>query len=155
MTPNVTTKDIEVLDFSLITQKLMDPEEGEGWDTEFTALVAREYSRFLALTRAYPELAIVPSGPVDKFWHSHILDTQQYGPDCHRVFGYFLHHFPYFGMRGAADSANLAGSWENTISLYRHHFGEPPSGLWESGMRCPKCGRLEPFAQPRMTAAMQ
>lgn len=144
---------IEELDLGMIKRKLMDPDEGEGWTAEFCDLVEREYRRFLALTRAYPELAIVPSGPVDKFWHNHILDTQKYGPDCGRVFGFFLHHFPYFGMRGAEDVANLNRSWENTIVLYEKHFGAPPAGLWDSGTRCPKCGRIAPYAMPRREVA--
>jgi hypothetical protein len=148
------TAGIEDLDLEMIKLKLMDPDEGEGWTREYADQVCEEYRKFLALTRAYPDLAIVPSGPVDKFWHNHILDTQKYGPDCEEVFGFFLHHFPYFGMRGEEDLANLNASWENTIDAYRRHFGEPPPGFWESGMRCPKCGRQAPFALPRTTAVV-
>ena len=155
MLPELSIRDIDTLDLSMVQHKLMDPEEGEGWTSDYTELVAREYRRFLALTRAYPERAVVPSGPVDKFWHNHILDTQQYGPDCQAVFGYFLHHFPYFGMRGAEDAANLVTSWESTVDLYQRHFGAPPAGLWEQGARCPKCGRVEPFALPRNHAPLQ
>lgn len=145
---NLMMRGIEDLDLGMIKRKLMDPEEGEGWSAEFCDLVGREYARFLSLTRAYPDLAIVPSGPVDKFWHNHILDTQQYGPDCERVFGFFLHHFPYFGMRGSEDAENLTRSWEMTIDVYVKHFGTPPAGLWDAGTRCPKCGRIAPFAMP-------
>jgi hypothetical protein len=145
---------IEDLDLEMIKLKLMDADEGEDWTREYADQVCEEYRRFLALTRAYPDLAIVPSGPVDKFWHNHILDTQKYGPDCEEVFGFFLHHFPYFGMRGEEDLANLNASWENTIDAYRRHFGEPPPGFWESGMRCPKCGRQAPFALPRTAAVV-
>ncbi len=144
---------IENLDLEMIKLKLMDPEEGEGWTREYADQVCEEYRKFLALTRAYPDLAIVPSGPVDKFWHNHILDTQKYGPDCEEVFGFFLHHFPYFGMRGEEDLANLNTSWQNTIDAYRRHFGETLPGFWEAGMRCPKCGRVAtPFAMPRTAA---
>ena len=51
-------------------------------------------------------------------------------------------------MRGAEDASNLTRSWENTLSIYERHFGVPPEGLWESGARCPKCGRIAPFAMP-------
>ena len=37
----------------------------------------------------------------------HILDTRAYSRDCEFLFGRFLHHFPYFGMRGDADRAAL------------------------------------------------
>lgn len=152
MTGENMMTDIDELEFDLLKLKLMDHDEGEGWSPDYIATVEREYRRFLALTRAYPDKAIVPSGPVDKFWHNHILDTQKYGPDCEKVFGFFLHHFPYFGMRGAEDERNLSESWDNTVELYRRHFGEPPAGLWEKGMRCPKCGRVTPYAMPRPSA---
>jgi hypothetical protein len=143
---------IEALDLEMIKLKLMDLEEGKGWSRDYADQVGEEYRKFLALTRTYPELAIVPSGPVDAFWHNHILDTQKYGPDCEMVFGFFLHHFPYFGMRGDEDMANLNASWENTIQAYRRHFGNPPPGFWEVGMRCPKCGKQAAFALPRELA---
>jgi hypothetical protein len=146
--------DIDTLDLEMIKLKLMDPEEGEGWSREYVDQVSEEYRKFLALTRAYPDFAIVPSGPVDAFWHNHILDTQKYGPDCEQVFGFFLHHFPYFGMRGDEDVANLNASWDNTIQAYWRHFGPPPAGFWEAGTRCPKCGRLAPFALPRGVAVV-
>ena len=143
---------VEDLDFEMIKSKLTDSEEGEGWTREYTDEVCAEYRKFLALTRKYPDLAIVPSGPVDKFWHNHILDTQKYGPDCEAVFGFFLHHFPYFGMRSDEDAENLRISWENTLNVYHANFGEPPAGSWEAGTRCPKCGRLAAFAMPRNAA---
>jgi len=145
---NQFMQEIQDIDLSMIKRKLMDPDEGQGWSAEFCDLVEQEYRRFLAMTRAYPDLAIVPSEPVDKFWHNHILDTQKYGSDCERVFGFFLHHFPYFGMRGAEDAANLIRSWENTINIYKKHFGTPLAGMWDAGTRCPKCGRIAPYAMP-------
>lgn len=153
MKSDKVTEEINELEFDLLKQKLMCSEEGEGWSAEFTETVEREYRRFLELTKAYPDLAIVPSGPIDTFWHYHILDTQKYGPDCEKVFGFFLHHFPYFGMRNAEDDSNLSYSWDNTVDLYRQHFGEPPVGLWDKGTRCPKCGRVAPYAMPRSSAA--
>jgi len=45
------------------------------------------------------------------------------------VFGCFLHHFPYFGMRGEDDAANLRAAGKNMHSLYEREFGEAlPSG---------------------------
>jgi hypothetical protein len=145
----IRTDDIVALDFNLLKEKLQDSEEGEGWSAEYTDVVHAEYVRFLALTRAYPDLAIVPSGAVDKFWHYHILDTQAYGEDCQLIFGQILHHFPYFGMRGEEDSANLKTAWAETNALYRRHFGEPPDGIWLVESRCPKCGRAALYAMPR------
>lgn len=72
---------------------------------------------------------------IDDFWHLHILDTQKYAEDCQVIFGYFLHHFPYFGMRGEEDAKNLSDSWEETCNLYQNRFGSL-SELWVSSERC-------------------
>jgi len=115
---------IQRLDLEPIKYKLMDTEEGEGWSRARADCTELAYRRFLTLLVTYPEETLAPSKDVDKFWHGHILDTLKYAEDCDRVFGRFLHHFPYFGMRGAEDAANLARAAETTKGLYRRQFGE-------------------------------
>jgi hypothetical protein len=131
------------LDLSMIRMKLMDTEEGKGWSERHACRVETEYRRYLGLCRRYPSQAIVPSKEVDTVWHYHILDTQAYAADCERVFGYFLHHFPYFGMRGPDDATALLNAYNETLELYEFHFGPSPADLWpQAGMsRCPNCGR--------------
>src|SRR5260221_346226 len=102
----------------------MDPEEGQGWSREYVDQMAIEYKRFLTLSVKYPEETIAPSKDVDKFWHGHILDTMKYAEDCQIVSGYFLHHSPYFGMRGEEDAATLAEAGNTTNRLYEKEFGE-------------------------------
>jgi len=114
--------DIDALDLFMIKLKLQDPEEGQGWGPELCDRIEREYKNFLVLKRAYPERDIVPNRQVDLFWHQHILDTAQYAVDCEAIFGYFLHHYPYFGMRGKEDYANLCSAFEETKALYEFHF---------------------------------
>lgn len=122
-TPNQAIEAIFSLDLDPIKFKLMDSKEGHGWTREKADRLELEYRRFLALTAKYPEEVIAPSTEVDKFWHGHILDTMKYAEDCQRVFGYFLHHFPYFGMRDAEDAANLADAAATTRRLYEQEFG--------------------------------
>ena len=141
LSESVQIEDLSNLDFTLLKLKLQDPEEGEGWTAAYVDLVHAEYLKFLALTRSYRDQAIVPSGEVDIFWHYHILDTRAYVEDCEVIFGHFLHHFPYFGMRGQEDAADLKNAWRETNGLYREHFGDPPDGIWIIESRCPKCGR--------------
>ena len=131
------------LDFSMIRMKLQDPEEGAGWSPSYCDQVEREYRRYLELSYRYPERAIVPSKVVDTFWHYHILDTQAYAIHCQDVFGYFLHHFPYFGMRGPEDARALGEAYDDTLMLYEQHFGPAPEDLWSrsGSARCPNCGR--------------
>jgi hypothetical protein len=114
---------IQALDLEPIKFKLMDIEEGQGWSREYVEQMAIAYKRFLTLSVKYPEETIAPSKDVDKFWHGHILDTMKYAEDCQNVYGYFLHHFPYFGMRGEEDAANLAEAGKTTNRLYEKEFG--------------------------------
>jgi hypothetical protein len=115
---------IEALDLDPIKFKLMDPDEGEGWSREQVDRIEIAYRRFLTLLVRHPEATIAPSKEIDKFWHGHILDTMKYAADCEQVFGYFLHHFPYFGMRGERDAAQLEAAGQEMQRLYAQEFGE-------------------------------
>jgi hypothetical protein len=126
-------KDIENLDLSMIKLKLRDSEEGLGWDAEFCDKIEVEYKRYLSLKREYSTLEIVPNKLVDKFWHHHILDTEKYFNDCQEVFGYFVHHYPYFGMKDEEDFQNLCDAFEQTAKLYEYHFSSKYSA---SSSRC-------------------
>jgi hypothetical protein len=64
---------------------------------------------------------------VDTFWHFHILDTVKYAADCERVFGYFLHHNPYIGLRGGGDEEVLRQYGERMRELYEATFDQPYS----------------------------
>jgi hypothetical protein len=110
------------LDLDPVKFKLMH-ESGEGWSAERTATVETEYRRFLYLIKAFPQEHTAPSVDVDTFWHNHILDTVKYAADCEQLFGYFLHHFPYVGMRGDKDLAALERMGERMGELYQETFG--------------------------------
>jgi hypothetical protein len=60
----------------------------------------------------------------------HILDTQAYREDCQRLFGVFYDHYPYFGLNGPEDAANLEAAYDVTLTLYELNVGEPPRGAW-------------------------
>lgn len=134
-------KVIQNLDLEPIMVKAMDKEEGLGWNLDITKTVAEEYRKYLTLCLENPNDNIVPSGMVDDFWHLHILDTQKYQEDCQNIFGYFLHHFPYFGMRGEEDARNLQKAWNESCQLYEQRFGKANKNFWQNSGRCPKCGR--------------
>ncbi|MGQ0656064.1 MAG: glycine-rich domain-containing protein [Betaproteobacteria bacterium] len=116
---------IQALDLDPIKLKLMDPEEGQGWSREYVERMESAYKRFLILMVKFPADTIAPTKDVDKFWHGHILDTMKYAEDCQNVFGYFLHHFPYFGMRGEQDAADLQAASARMHELHQREFGEP------------------------------
>jgi hypothetical protein len=129
----------ELLDLSNIRMKLADPHEGKGYDVGRLDLLEGEYRKFLALHLVYPEMDIVPCKIVDEMWHQHILDTAAYREDCEAIFGRFLDHFPYFGMRGTDDASALHDAYYETVESYRRTFGEPPPDTWvtiDASSRC-------------------
>ena len=119
-------KHIFALDFSALKAMMADEAAGGlGWPAERLDYTEMQYKRWLFLRRKYQSKELPPSEEIDKFWHYHILDTKAYHRDTQVIFGYYLHHFPYFGMRGPADKADLLHAWEETQELYEKEFGEP------------------------------
>jgi hypothetical protein len=115
---------IAELDLEPIKVKLMHEESGEGWSLEKAGAVEFEYRRFLYLMKIFPNEQTAPLMDVDTFWHYHILDTMKYAVDCDKVFGYFLHHFPYIGLRGEDDVAAHRRVGDRMKELYEETFGE-------------------------------
>ncbi len=121
-------KHIETLDLDPIKIKLLCSSDGPGWDREKIEQVEKRYRQFLILNLKHRDRQIVPTKSVDTFWHTHILDTMKYAEDCQTIFGHFLHHFPYFGMRGEEDARNLQRAFEETQVLFEGEFGEKLAG---------------------------
>ncbi|WP_229260500.1 glycine-rich domain-containing protein [Duganella alba] len=115
---------IAALDLEPIKVKLMHEESGEGWTLERANAVEFEYRRFLHLMKRYPDEQTAPLVDVDTFWHYHILDTMKYHADCDAVFGHYLHHFPYIGLRGEDDEAAHVRVGQRMKELYEATFGE-------------------------------
>jgi hypothetical protein len=118
-------KAIADLDLEPIKVKLMHEESGENWSLEYVNAVEIEYRRFLYLMKKFPNEGAAPLFDVDIFWHYHILDTLKYAADCENVFGYFLHHFPYVGLRGADDEELHHQAGARMQELYESTFDEP------------------------------
>lgn len=114
------------VDLSMIKMKLQEPEEGLGWSAEQCELAEVEYKRFLHLCAVHGK-GTVPNKIMDQMWHYHILDTRAYHKDCEEVFGHYMHHFPYFGMRGEDDAKNLESEFRVSQSRYLKAFGEDMS----------------------------
>jgi hypothetical protein len=124
MISNTEFRAIVELDLDPIKVKLMHKESGEGWALEYANTVEFEYRRFLYLMKMFPNEQIAPLFDVDVFWHYHILDTLKYAADCETVFGYFLHHFPYVGLRGDDDQIEHELAGNRMRELYEATFGD-------------------------------
>lgn len=89
--------DLEPIKFKLVTQY--------GWSLEKADAVESLYKGYLRLCATHVGKTIVPTIDIDEMWHAHILDTRKYQEDCEKVFGGFMHHYPYLGMLGDEDDA--------------------------------------------------
>jgi hypothetical protein len=121
---NADYKTIFELDLDPIKVKLMHEESGEGWSRAQVDAVEFEYRRFLCLIKLFPHEEVAPLFDTDIFWHYHILDTMKYAADCEQIFGYFLHHFPYTGLRGEDDEVAHRRVGARMQELYEATFGE-------------------------------
>jgi hypothetical protein len=115
---------IDEIDLEPIAFKLMYPEPGQaGLGAARADGDIALYRCFLKLRVLCPGATIVPTRRIDRAWHAHILDTAKYRADCDRVFGRFLDHFPYAGLRGEDDERRWRENFVETRRLFAEHFG--------------------------------
>src|SRR5690606_13855481 len=98
--------DIEAIKYKLVKEA--------GWDVARADRVGVLYKGFLLLHILRPREMHIPTLEIDEMWHAHILDTAKYMRDCHELFGSYLHHFPYVGLRGEEDAAFADQSFVKT-----------------------------------------
>jgi hypothetical protein len=97
-------------------------EDVYGWTGEHAERIELAYRRFLVLRAKFPQQQIAPTRDIDAFWHAHILDTRKYAADCDRIFGEFVHHYPYLGLLG--DQGKLDEAAATLRQLFVSEFGE-------------------------------
>jgi hypothetical protein len=114
---------VRSLDLGPIAHQLMHSQAGPQWTKLQTTRAIARYLGFLYLVGQYPHLQLVPTQEIDQVWHQHILDTHKYAEDCQHLFGRFIHHFPYLGMRGETDRKDWQRAYALTQVLFLKHFG--------------------------------
>lgn len=114
--------EVESLDLEPIKFKIGCKEDGYGWTVEHAERIELAYRRFLVLRAKFPQAQIAPTRDIDAFWHAHILDTRKYAADCERIFGEFVHHYPYLGLLGDQDKLQQAAT--TLRELFVGEFGE-------------------------------
>ena len=121
LTHNLTDRKIDELDLEPIAFKL---KLEHGWSLDRLNHALRQYRLWLKTVARHPKESIIPNKEVDEVWHTHILDTRKYAEDCQHIFGRFLHHFPYFGMRGATDKQDLNEAFCRSQEMMMFELGE-------------------------------
>ena len=82
----------------------------------------RKYKGFLFLYHVNQAKSVAPSKYIDHMWYAHISDTELYSVQTGLLFGYYLHHFPFFGKRNTADERDLLEAAEFTKSQALSYF---------------------------------
>jgi len=124
-------------------KKLMQPApEGKGWTTEEANFAEITYKRTLFLMQVC-DFPVIPNEYADSMWHQHILDTHQYPVDCIRVFGKFIHHYPFFGLRSTQDAEALTEASVKTREAYEARYGEPYARPDGTSLSCQACAWID------------
>lgn len=110
------------LDFGPLAYKLIHPEDRPALSLEQAADAITKYKGFLFLCHVSEGKPLSPSRYIDYVWHTHILDTELYMVQSAMLFGNYLHHFPFFGKRDAADERNLLAAAEFTKDEALRYF---------------------------------
>jgi len=109
---DIATLDLEPIAFKACVD--------EGWSLSEVDANEASYRQWLQLIRDNPGKLLAPTAVIDSFWHHHILDTRKYMRDCESLFGRYIHHFPYSGVRSEDDAAIQAERLERTKYLLQN-----------------------------------
>lgn len=101
--------------------------ERNCWTWGYAQAVSQEYRNFVALLVINPNATYGMAGPVDEFWHEHILHTRDYQSMCSATVGEFVHHEAAAVL--ASDGVDFYA--DETIPALHRTFGEI-SPIWPS-----------------------
>lgn len=111
---------LDLIDFSKIINKMVITDR---WVKKDALQTCQFYKNFLFLKKYGKEYEIPPSLDIDEFWHYHILDTEKYEQDCQAIFGYYLDHYPYFGIDANSNRQDLDNAFQTVQELHFKEFG--------------------------------
>jgi hypothetical protein len=124
-----------------------------GWSRGRALKIEQEYRRFLALIVLNPDKIYGMAGPVDEFWHEHLLDTQDYLKFCERIAGRIIHHQPEQIAMNRRTRPRAANTYScNTLPDLTAHFVETNTRIWPH-LAFGKCGKCRDVAQVYQVAA--
>jgi len=100
----------------------------EGWTIPFCEHAEYEYSRFLYLA-AISDADVAPSPVVDRVWHLHLADRDDYEDFCRGAIGAVIEH----NVAGPEDIQAMEAAYIRTQELYRQEFRRtPPRLIWRT-----------------------
>ena len=92
-----------------------------GWDLPTTRKILKGYRQFLHLKKHFEDwdaTILSPSEQIDKMWHAHILDVNNYVHDCILLCGHVVGHNPDGMVDGEAKAARVKFTKEALIERF-------------------------------------
>lgn len=116
-----------------------------GWSDYERRAIERAYRRFLTIIAIDPEKSYgMVNGPIDEFWHEHLIHTMDYEQMCREVFGRTIHHCPL--GTGAVSESTKPMYVCATLPALRRVFGVRAGRLWpaneDSSATAKCCGHI-------------
>lgn len=104
-------------------------ETQENWADDYALRTIEEYRRFVYLSRI-SETHVTPSVVVDKVWHAHMADSEDYFERFSKpMFGEILHHEP---CAGPEEMPRYEDQYQTTRAQYLREFeSDPPEDIWD------------------------
>ena len=97
-------------------------QEHPTFTNDFLDLGILYLKRYYAIHVLDPLNPPAMSLPLDPFWHSHILYSEDYFAFCNKVFGEYLHHIPLLFEDVVADQF-VKSMYEHTYARHEEIFG--------------------------------
>lgn len=126
---------IEQEDFSSVMRKAKEELEARGQHPSDDYLESgihalKQYYAIALLDPANPHA--VPA-PVDPFWHSHILHTEQYVAFCHNLVGDYMHHRP-LDRTDTHEVERMRTLYGYTLSTLPKLFADVDATFWPNDL---------------------
>jgi len=122
---------IDAEDYSGVIRKTREflSETGRDFTEDYLCDGVLALKQYYAIAMLDPANAHVVSVPVDPFWHSHILHTQQYSDFCYNVVGEYMHHIP-LDHSCSEKVENVRILYDYTQDVLRRLFVSVSDVLW-------------------------
>ena len=92
-----------------------------GWDLPTTRKILKGYRQFLHLKKHFEDwdaTTLSPSDQIDKMWHAHILDVNNYVHDCILLCGHVVGHNPDGMVDGTAKASRIKFTHEALVEQF-------------------------------------
>lgn len=118
----VALQTIDLHDFSLVKKKVA--QDHRITDDEYLNTGIEYLKRYYAIHILDPLNPPAMSKPVDPFWHTHVLYSEDYIAFCDEVFGEYIHHIPLLYEDKIAVRF-VSDMYKRTYAKHTKIFGKP------------------------------